>query len=437
MDASSPERDPLSPSSAPSPATSLSMTQKDASWEMLPTELFQTVMLKLSFAQIWRIRAVSSDWKNLAEGVFGLKLRHYRMQGGGKVAKTEPLFTLHFVILSSRHGPWFPVPRRFYYSHLLGNQPPRRDEGVEDVKVVNLYCGAVDVKNQTLELIAEEAKPLPGAPSRHADGFHPHATISRKATLRRDEWILKAVLRFNGDLDCHGCKSVDPFMSSGLFTLITADTDLARTDIAHPDKSQQPLMTTTLTTFEMVSEFSFQDNGNQSSDLVPHFVQESNNLPSLQTSLHIGVNHVKISYSYLFASMCMASAKNLDVAGKQRDVHGLPVQTARAAFWPKEPLKTVPIRSELRVSVFPAEKIRVLREQAREANLPWSPSYWSFDVVLHWLSFGDFKSVESKEMLEKSAKSVINYLKEYENVMEASRNRRRQANLVTMRTYTL
>ncbi|KAJ3215431.1 hypothetical protein HDU67_000415 [Dinochytrium kinnereticum] len=396
------------------------MHAEPCSWEALPSEVFQGVLLKLSLPQIWKIRAVSREWKALAESVFGHGLKSHRPAFRGKENHPpQPLFTLHIVLLSARGG-------------------PRSDEGIEDVKVIQLYCGDVDLQNQTLELIAIRDPNEKCAASTHAAKFMPefvpHTTMTRNSNLSRNEWILKAVLRFNPDLDCTGCKAVDPFMSSGLFTLITADTDLSGAEGPSTSSvSKLPLPTTksTLTTFEMISEFSFQDEGYNNS-MAPffgnHVALEQSDFPALTSNLHVSVDRIKISYSYLFASMCMASAKGVDHTVKFRATPSLPfpVQTARAAFWPKEPLKTVPIREELRVSVFPAEKIRMLREKAKEAGLPWTPSYWTFDVVLHWLSFSNPEDID---VIAKSAASVVAYLKEYESVMEASRNRRRQAKL--------
>jgi hypothetical protein len=54
-------------------------------------------------------------------------------------------------------------------------------------------------------------------------------------------------------------------------------------------------------------------------------------------------------------------------------------------------------------SVHPKEKQTILLKVSKEMNLEWSECYWSFDLVLHWLTFGD------PEM----APSVVEFLLEH------------------------
>lgn len=55
-------------------------------------------------------------------------------------------------------------------------------------------------------------------------------------------------------------------------------------------------------------------------------------------------------------------------------------------------------------SVHTPNKQQLLRQTSKEMGLEWNDKFWSFDIVLHWLTFGDIDMV----------RSVVDFLVEHE-----------------------
>jgi hypothetical protein len=55
-------------------------------------------------------------------------------------------------------------------------------------------------------------------------------------------------------------------------------------------------------------------------------------------------------------------------------------------------------------SVHEGDKLQLLKNTSREMGLEWKDKYWTFDLVLHWLTFGE----------ESMVQTVVEFLLEHE-----------------------
>ncbi|KAJ3413562.1 hypothetical protein HDV05_007863 [Chytridiales sp. JEL 0842] len=114
-----------------------------------------------------------------------------------------------------------------------------------------------------------------------------------------------------------------------------------------------------------------------------------------------------------------------------------PPHHQKTAHTPNNPgnySKSIPISLENKISVFPSRFVALLTTLASQKGLTWSGSYWSFDIVLHWLSRVSQEPL-NEAGLEESAEEVVEYLVEYERVMEDSKRKRMMARHAMMRYY--
>ncbi|KAJ3192103.1 hypothetical protein HK101_007053 [Irineochytrium annulatum] len=351
----------------------------------LPAEVLTDILGLNSIACIYRFRRVSTRWKDVAEAAFAIKLRTYhggsRQFPKGENDRGPALFTLTLILLSSKGGPWFHVPRRITNSpDNLGidrrNGSALASDGIEDVKVLRLRVASVDPQSKTISLQPDEddVVPLLGRPRDMDDDILASSrtsTLHRCPTLDRHEWILKGLLRCDPSLDTTGAKRVDPLVSAGPFTLVSTEMDIGtgRVSSSSPGgsgvgKNGAGWAKNTLTSFEMIAEYTVRDrpssrlpsgiheeNGDEdllgwSNDLLPPPTSPAataesgpgavgNHHRPPDAALDVCLDTLKVSYSYLFAAMCTipANAQRPGTTGAASDYPATPA-TSPASFSP-------------------------------------------------------------------------------------------------------
>ena len=176
-------------------------------------------------------------------------------------------------------------------------------------------------------------------------------SLARRSHLSRFEWCLKGFF-VNTQSELATLKnSINPF------TLVSADMDLENNAPDHEGMC--------ISTFEMQMMYSVKEGTYQG-------MEESHQ------SLNLLVSSLCISYSYLFARLSLRE-RVLD--------------------------------RSFRNTVFDPIKVKLLVESISQVSLIWQDKYWDFDLVLHWLVYGDASDL----------RAVLEFLVEHEKHAASSR----------------
>ena len=205
---------------------------------------------------------------------------------------------------------------------------------------------------------------------------------------------------------------------------VPATLDTARRQGTQRSRSQSQRIST-LSTFEMIMSFQNIDRGPQT------------DVNGATTSvLDFRLLSIRISYSYLFQQYDEAFGKSksnyaLTNTSQPTTLSSSPT-TSSAQY---EPLKlgTTPPPTGVTLSIKPPTIVQVvnygnytvhsptkvsrLLSCAEAQGLSWNSTYWSFDVVLHWLTHPLEESHDEHD--------VIDYLIEHENLCSASSTKQR------------
>ncbi|KAI8922936.1 hypothetical protein BC831DRAFT_55855 [Entophlyctis helioformis] len=517
----------------------------------LPWELRHEILKWLPIHTLWRLRRLSTNWKNSAESAFARQLLE-----SGKLGM--PIIVLELYLLNGRGGPWFSM-----------SSP----NSIEDSVRIKLRCRSVDIANKTVDLAAS---PSP-SPSASASASAPTALLLRRPHLDRLQWCLKGRFRWHsreqevpsrhGDfpdpdrpsalsvlgptfdavaalLDAswppsqlqqlQSQPSIFPTPTSAAsssrsssssdrsfaefasindaalttFTLVSPDTELfqpaihqstapqaspslpaaidsdsayatddsipqgqgsavqdssasaSASDLSAASSDHQSVLArrarlprshspttghaSTLSTFEMTMRFFTVDHGN---------VTDANGITIAR--LEFMLKSLRVSYSYLFALLDAAlpprqpttpsrtaptntlltqsgltsEAITPSTPRHSRSLTGLPSafhSTPSAQLLVPSHPSSPPSVFYGGYSVYPSEKVAAIVSAATQAGLTWSSTYWSFDLVLHWLMHG----------MQEDVQDIVEYLAEHEAFVGRStgkspRQRRVRRYLVT------
>ncbi|KND04786.1 uncharacterized protein SPPG_00490 [Spizellomyces punctatus DAOM BR117] len=190
----------------------------------------------------------------------------------------------------------------------------------------------------------------------------PVVNLVRDVALGRYEWCAKGAVRSGGK---ERTSSQDVVIQSHPFTLVAPDMDL-RNEI---QDNSNPSATSTLSNYEFQLIYSAIDTTAES-------------IASSVTTLSLRIHSLIISYTYLFYLL---------------------------SPHPPDPAT--------RISIFPPDRVRLLQNASAMAGLTWHHKYYTFDIVLHWLASEDGSEADVDPV------AVVEYLMEYEKVMENRRQR--------------
>jgi hypothetical protein len=271
---------------------------------------------------------------NIAERSFGLRLLEM-----GKIG--SPILVMRLYLLNGRGGPWF--------SQLAA-------DSIEDVKFVPLHVQMVDISNRTLQLGTEllSVKPKNGrlhrCPSRETMSAVP-VVLNRRTALERMQWCIKGSLAWFSPDKHDGFSRAIP---KSMFTLASPEYNLINDIRSSRSRSASVSTVTSLrSTVSSITNF----------DMQLHFLADEQ-LPSPHTTAtHIQIIQLNVSWSVLFAAYC--------------EEHGIDAQGIQS------------------ISVHDPVKCQLLLDECKFFGLTFKQTFWSFDVVLHWLTHGEKDDVRT------------------------------------------
>ena len=214
-------------------------------------------------------------------------------------------------------------------------------ESIEDCRLLPLYVNHVDSANMTVTLSPD---PQSNANTRLADGSEDSNScinLVRRSSLDRMQTCIK------GALDWFSSKlaTINATMPKSMFTISSPDFEL----LEIPNQSVANAVARriiTLTTFDKALSFSCTE------------IEPINHM----TSTRVIIEDIKLSWSVIFSAYCYDS-------GNEIIPHAY--------------------------SVHPNHRREMLIQACNLAGIVWNPMYWTFDLVLHWLSSGEDDDIES------------------------------------------
>ncbi|TPX63904.1 hypothetical protein SpCBS45565_g06271 [Spizellomyces sp. 'palustris'] len=187
--------------------------------------------------------------------------------------------------------------------------------------------------------------------------------LVRDVGLGRYEWCAKGAVRSGGK---ERTSSQDALIHSHPFSLVAPDMDLRNEMQGNSCPSST---TSTLSNYEFQLIYSAIDTSAEA-------------MAASVTTLSLRIHSLIISYTYLFYLL---------------------------SPHPPDPAT--------RISIFSPDRVRLLQSASAMAGLTWHHKYYAFDIVLHWLASEDGSEADVDPV------AVVDYLMEYEKVMENRRQR--------------
>lgn len=230
--------------------------------DILPNELLQSILVYLSYQELWSMRRLSARLKMNCEVSFACRLLSLNSH--------IPLLNLHLLIINSRGSPWF---------HIVDADEYESNSAIEDNVKIPLYVKSVDFSKKVLEL-----SHIPKSLTQKNNMI----SLERRSYLTRFEWCLKGLFRPATPVR----KMKD---SSSTFTLVSVDTDLIG-DQTDPSKKNE----ISLSAYEMQMVFSLD--------------QEPTMPDDVQSMLNVEISTIRMSYSYLFSILSDKKSNNQKIS---------------------------------------------------------------------------------------------------------------------------